>query len=566
MAEPLQGVGAFPGINWVKSAQYALQHGITPGVITFTITPQPTLPVRDGPVTFQFGNVRLVFEDCRVDFLSAQRNDQGEIWTFHLFDRRWKWAFGYISGHYNLRLDDGEVDPELEKTPQQLAALCLEAMGERLGTFDVRDIPNIGRPEVQWDFENPAQALAALCESLGCRVVLQIDGRVKICRLGVGGTLPFDEDVVNSTASFNPPERPDSLLFVAGPSSFQVDLVLFPVGEDIDGSIVPINDLSYKPVGGWQTCNPPWFSNVTTDRGQRLAKKTVFRWYQVDATKNPDGTGPPLVIPGYGAITWLEQILPLDPILNETVDPVEGEEPLFIEGAIFGTYWDEKGSDQDTPPRTVYARAYSIDAAQGIVEFANPVFRLVDVGPAGKLPQPAVLYLRCTVQVHDVNTWEIHHDKWFRHYPPPLTGTKERVIRSDDVYLRVIPEYDPQTYRMLRTTDNADELERESAYRFAAADQEYQSNAPQEVTYRGLRLFNPDGAIQSVTWSVSDEAPGAQTRVARHDEFAVVGLDYKERRRLERISKQQMTKMQEEQQALKELADLHRIARRILHG
>jgi hypothetical protein len=42
----------------------------------------------------------------------------------------------------------------------------------------VSGLPNLSRPEVDWVFANPAQELAALAESLGCRVVLGLDGRV----------------------------------------------------------------------------------------------------------------------------------------------------------------------------------------------------------------------------------------------------------------------------------------------------------------------------------------------------------------------------------------------------
>lgn len=557
MADALQGLASFPGIFTVKSSRYSLVHGITPSVATLTIVPQATLPARDGALEFTFGSTRIVLEGFRIDFLSATRNDQGEIYQISLFDRRWKWQAqsggGHISGHYNLRLDDGEVDPELEKTPQQLASLCLEAMGERRGSFDVRQMPNVGRPEVVWDFENPSMALASLCESLGCRVVLGIDNRVTICRLGVGASLPIDDDVMELTGAFNPPERPDSLLFVAGTSSFQVDLVLFPVGKENDGSIKYIEDLSYKPPGGWHTCEPLLMAKVADDRDRKLALQSVFRWYMIDHEKNPDGSGPPLEIPGYGAITWLEQILPIDGLLNEAVAADDDEDPHFIDAFVWGTYWPYAISPDDTPPRTFYTWPYEIDAAEGIVKFDRPVVRYIDIGPAGRLPQPPKLYLRCTVQVHDVNTWAIEHYTQEQLYPGPHLGTGQRLVKSDDVYLRVIPEYDPNTYRMLRTTDNEEELRREATYRFAAADQEYQATSPQEVTYRGIRPFSTDGAIQSVTWETSDESP-ARTRVARNDEFNATGMDYKERRRLERISRPQWEKIIEKLWNMKDLA------------
>jgi hypothetical protein len=50
--------------------------------------------------------------------------------------------------------------------------------------------------------------------------------------------------------------------FVGGPLTFVTAVRLDAVGEDIDGSIVPIDDLSYTPVGGWGKSTPPYFWNV----------------------------------------------------------------------------------------------------------------------------------------------------------------------------------------------------------------------------------------------------------------------------------------------------------------
>ena len=47
-----------------------------------------------------------------------------------------------------------------------------------------------------------------------------------------------------------PPAVPDSLVFVCGPTRFQIDVQLVPVGLDTDGSLQLVNNLSYTPKVG----------------------------------------------------------------------------------------------------------------------------------------------------------------------------------------------------------------------------------------------------------------------------------------------------------------------------
>lgn len=545
MPEPLQGLCFFPGVLAVKSANYRLQHGITPGVCQMVIVPQLDFTAAGGDLEFAFGTLRLVFPDCKVDRFSMQRNDSGEVWTFQILDRRWRWAFagihGPLSGNYNLRGEDGLLEPAFEKTPQQLAALCLDALGER--GYDVSQLPNDARPEVDWDREYPAQALQALVEPLGCRIVLRLDNRVQICRTGVGAALPLDEDVVENSLTIDPPERPDALLFIAGPSYYQAEFVLEPVGKDMDGVIKYIGDLSYKPAGGWHRASAPYFADVVPDRARRLAMETVYRWYRIDVTQNPDGTGP-FELPGYGEIVYMDQLLPLDDLLNESVEDVDGNHS-WLNASVFGTFWDEGTASSDTPERTVYSRDFEIDGEEGIVKFDRPVLRIFDLVGA-KVDYPATLYLRCTCTVRDSETWALDRYEQERKQPGARWGTGAELVKSDDVYLRVVPEYDERTYKVKKITDNKADLRKEADYRLTAAELKYQTPLPQEIVYRGLKAISPDGAIQSVTFSVSDEAPGAQTRAARNDEFAIFAPSYEERRMRERIraNKVEETKQQ----------------------
>jgi hypothetical protein len=182
-----------------------LTHGTSPSVARLSLVPQATLPSEFGTLTLSFGSVSLELPGCRLDYGSVQRTTTGEISQVSILDRRWRWRFGQISGTYNIRRDDASLEQgqagaiSSERTPQQLATLCLEAMAE--SQFDVSDLPNDARPTVEWDREVPAQALAALCDQLGTQVVLQLDNRVALRRVGQGAELPPIDALQRSSSS-----------------------------------------------------------------------------------------------------------------------------------------------------------------------------------------------------------------------------------------------------------------------------------------------------------------------------------------------------------------------------
>ena len=99
--------------------------------------------------------------------------------------------------------------PAREQAPQALATLCLQAMGEQ--NYDVSALLNDARPEVDWSWTNPAEALQALCEGLGCRVVYWLaDDRVQIVTIGQGQPLPDNGLQTFISQGVDPPNTPSS--------------------------------------------------------------------------------------------------------------------------------------------------------------------------------------------------------------------------------------------------------------------------------------------------------------------------------------------------------------------
>ncbi len=544
-----QGIASFPGVQRMQSASFVLTHGISPSVAQLSIAPQATPPSDYGTLRFTYGQVQVELTDCKIDHGTVDRNTSGEIVSLSILDRRWRWRFGRISGIYNTRRDDaslqkGEIgEINSERTPRQLAKLCLEAMDET--DFDVDDLPNETRPTVEWDNAVPAEALATLCEELGCRVVLQFDNRVAIRRIGIGAELPID-GVMQHSPTINLPERPDKIAVVGGPTRFQVDFHLEAVGltdeegEEVD-RLKPLGELPYKPTNGWQFCDPPFFHQVAS-QSRALAQKSVFKYYRIRM---------PATVPGYegpngNLVEKLEQILPIE---TEQVKLVgqsgqKTNEPAVVFGVWHDGSFNLANTSQELAPlesqsdgsaKSHYRRSFTVDAARGLVIFDEPV--VMNANPFGGYSMviaPASLVLRATCMVRDRETRAF--DCYERARSTGATGgTKPRYLKHDELRLVQRPEYS-QNYDVGGVHGNRDELDTVADEILDAAELDYQTTTALTMKYPGLRLIELDGAIQQVSLQVGTS--GAWTTISRGNELPNMGRSYLMMRRLERQTAQ----------------------------
>src|SRR3972149_2004864 len=282
----------------VSRADISRSHGITPAVIMLDIVPLDpenlAAGTRHGELVVEYDGARLSIPNCVIDASSVSFSPNGRIHSLSIFDRRWKWQYGSVSGHYNRRTETGKLivanDPEFrtssvmnsQKTPQELATILLNEMGET--NFDVSPLPEGTGPEVKWEDDNPARELAQLCEMFGCRVVYGWGGRGRLFRIGqsaddtgenrkwanrseraaerraqrlarLAGTvinppLPNPLPVIRYSEAIDIEDRPDSITIATGPILHQWDFELEAVGEDTDGSIKLGKDLSFAPFSG----------------------------------------------------------------------------------------------------------------------------------------------------------------------------------------------------------------------------------------------------------------------------------------------------------------------------
>lgn len=529
---PDQGLMSFPGVGQILGGTFTFSHGITPSIALIEVAPQNAPLGEIGTLEIRFGGITIRFPNSLLDANTLQIDGNGTVWRVEIMDRRWKWQFGEIIGHYNLRNKDGELIEATKKTPQQLATLLLEAMRE-VG-FNVADLPNDVFPEVHWDDDNPAQMLAELVEELGCRIILTLTNVVTIRKTGAGAPLPATADLISKAAGINPPNLPDAVKAVCGPDQFQFLFKLEPYGKDLDGKWKPIDKLSYKPAAGWSFELPGLFSGVSDPKALLLAEKTVFKCYK--ATKSADNN---LTFPVIGEIEDIEQLLPLDDLLLETFVNEEGEQERKP-AIIWGQFYDGEEQLANTEEGTEVKTDWVLDGPKGLVTFSEYMYRY-DRSASEAAIAPANIYLHATCEyVMRPKRGKRRLDRSLR-IPGAVGGVGNRIVKKYELNRKYIISYARTSSggvgarQVSGIVSNEETLTTYLRRVLNAIIQEYQTLFPEDIVYAGIKQVTPDGAIQQVSWTVG--AAGATTRASRNTEHDVLVPAYKVRRNQEKLRK-----------------------------
>lgn len=505
---PPQGLITFPLIPNIQSATFVLTPGITPSVCTVRLP--ANLPVRAGVgrLQFTFGNVRFAFNHCAVKQSSARFDRQGSDIVLQIVDRRWRWRFGEINGRYNLRTADNAIIESTRKSVRQLASLCLAGLNEPRASTAA--LPDDVFPRTHWRHIPPARALNELCRDSGCRVVLGVDDRVRIVRAGERVESPANGAEIFAGEGVTSRLRPASVKVAGGETLCQTRLPLQAVGLDFDGSIRPINDLSYTPSHGWSQEYAACFANLgspdsplesAASRGNRaLAEQSVFRWYAVAG----DAAGR-ITLPEFGSLESVDQILPLRSHRLEFGEDQNGkrrELPATVQG-VYHAGGEDLGN---TPPYTLYTDEFTIDEAAGIVKFFHPVFKLSSAG----LTLPAELTLTTSFPVRSSITHEYHHEVHEERLSGGSDNVDSLVISRDDLRRRIIRKY--HVSGDITIDDNLPAFQRAARAHAKLARREFEQSASREIRYAGLVPVQADGVFEKITWSV-DKDHGAETIV-----------------------------------------------------
>lgn len=545
----------YPGVQNVLSATYTLTAGITPSVVQMEIIPQTATIAAVGDVVFVHGTTTLTIPGCRADQASMVRGSNGTLVSFSLMDRRWRWKFGEIYGHYNQRDADGLIITATEKTPQQMATLCLQAMGE---TADVSAIPNNARPEAEWIAENPAEALANILEPFGMIVVLQIDSTVAIRQQGVGAALPETANLVEQQISSNPPEVPATIRVLGGPNRYQYRLMLEAVAYDTDGRLKPINQLSYKPAGGWGK-ETQFFASIQASDARALALRDVYRLYRI-RDMNSESPTPVVTLPDYVetiqspfipigpiqgggviapqqqqaqaryVVNYLREILPLEKGLVQTGPDQNGIRRRKPEG-VYGSYYVgnvslefPRNSSRAFATQWQYPGRFTVEHELGLVRFEEQVTRW---DGQTKEFTAADLELECSFSVRNPATNS--HLRWgYGFQTNAANGYGVEVVRREELvwerytpYVNTLPQaWTEKTYKV--------ELDTQSNYYATGRLAQYVTQAGASGRYVGLQSISPDGAISQVSWEITGS--GCYTSASRLYEPSPYVPPYKERR------------------------------------
>lgn len=563
----------FPGILAVIRFTGTIGHGITPGVFLLDIAPQPAPPKLIGELTLEYNGETLSFDECRVVAASYKRDGSGRIVQLTIEDWRWRWRFGYISGRYNVREpQSSEIDgapniiPHTKKTAKELATLCLEEMGQ---PDDGSFLPDDVFPEINWDVESAAGALAALCDLVGYRIVPIGGNHITIFALGEGSPLPVSLTRTDASDILDPPEKPSALAVIGSGVEFQCDFELEWMAEQAEGFLreggkfVPLDEVHYKPAGGWEAADVPDFTCIADKEYRELARNSVYR---VARIKIPDGG---LEIPGYtdlteNKITRLDQLVVLErQCETERQHGIEVFTRPYIYGAFTGdaNIGDNVGANTQTEPKWLnslppdqqlectLADSGSYDHQKNLLYLSQPIFyiptadqEINGVAVKAGTRQPAQLRYRVAVQIRREETGAIERYIRKRDYGPPpgsATPTKAEVIYRDEITYRFVPTYEEDfTVNSVRTIGRP-EADKEADYYLNQREKQWINAAQAEASYAGIFISFAglwlDGAIQHIVYSGGTNEP-AMTRISRNTEMKKYITPYKERRQYEQIN------------------------------
>ena len=547
----IAGRFAFGNVTGVQQFSMTRSRGIQPGTIQFVVPVVPQIPYgKSAPVIISDGIRNMTFPDCLLQSVDIDYSN-GYRYMVTLLDFRWKWSYGQLSGEYNT-IRGGMIVPATRKKPQELAKLCLAAMS--VSRFDITQLPNDTYPEVTWDTEHPAAALESLCSSLGCTICPQIDGSVSINKNGVGKKLPIVQGAeMRESIKFG--QIPDDVYISASATVWEVSLDLSipwalerekkTLGTVPVESIVPFNNATYTPLGGWGNEDPVTFGNVGKPSDSKKERER-FRSMARDSIWRMFGFKFPFNLPGLPfPITNINQLVFHDDLLAQftiayvspsqgTVTELRRQKPF-----VYGQYYDRKdtGSNNvekfshewDNNPRLIYPGGFSVDKDRGIIVMADPVY-FYDKSPTAKerFSEPN-LFLRTAISVKDPTTGEYFREVYkkptgFRNNTKPLW-----VKRSD---LRREINVDPVTSKPIKDGgDNEETLKKELAKYAKYELDKLETVNPIQGTYTGFIPIELDGCVEQVSYEISDSGETGTTASYGY-EYSLVIPSFEERRRI----------------------------------
>lgn len=338
-----QGVFLYNGIAADGACSITRSAGTTPGTIAMSFI--LAAPIEQfGTVEILYGSRYVRLSDCRVVKTSVS-GGAGRMRQAVIQDRRWRWEYA------TLELDRWITRRELAKT-------CFQVLGESL--VDVSAVPE-DTLQASYECESAATVLNTILADVGLQVAPTWDDKFRIVAIGNGVPAPTDDPrVSDATISNEKTVIPEVVCVTGSEIAFQRDLLLEPVGYEKEGDerTVPIDELSYKPTGGWMKCRfgSTGFREVDVKHRQ-LAQSTIMKVFRIVADKYPlpglqafrdtvSANSSELESVGYGGdLKYIEKVFSLDAI--ERILPLNNYQ------ISFGAYHPVPPNYRSAPPMVI---------------------------------------------------------------------------------------------------------------------------------------------------------------------------------------------------------------------
>jgi hypothetical protein len=178
---------------------------------------------------------------------------------------------------------------------------------------------------------------------------------------------------------------------------------------------------------------------------------------------------------------------------------------------------------------------FAIDAARQVIAFTAPQFLTYTDGGSRRY-KPAELILETACHVVERATNKIRRYR----YELSVSGSRKGkrpvndalVIVREDIQHHVRVTYvDAIDNQVDTTVSNKPACDKQARYYAEAELAKLQAKTPQTRVYNCVMPVFPDGAIQSVSWSVG--LGGVSTQASRDSELSIVAVPYAVRRRAE---------------------------------
>lgn len=502
------------GITGVKGLSGSFTRGISPSTFTVYCIPQD-VQGGTGTLTFGSGESVMQFVDCAVaaSFV-RQHTGTSPLMAVKIQDRRWKWKFSVVNGHYNTRSSEGTVDPATKKEPRELATYILQAMGET--NFNVSFMPTGVFPPADWVNKRADIALQELCDYVACDVVLNPqDNSVEIWPLGVGQGLGELGGQVRHVPRVNVPATIECR---TGPVRWQTRLKLRPVSRD---ATTPrqrsIHDIEYKPQGGWELQSPFTFQSITNTLQRAILFATMWREYRVVGQADGSLTPPFCNQP----VSSVDQYI-LDDYLIESETDVEGykrQMPFYIGG----TYWPYTDLPQNCDPEQYYNGEATLYKDRRMVTFPIPIHGFNSSGQ----PVEPTLYLFTSYRV-ETTAGELVYLFW-RDNTSSGTGGK-LILERPEIFAIFNNAGVPGS-----ATDTSQQALSEASNYVSIFKRKYENPNASEVTVAGFQPALLNGVLTQVSWNLTG-ASAPFTKAYDNWEGDPYSVSQSERRRREKVA------------------------------